>query len=340
MKAALLTKFKQIELKELEVPKLKEGEALIKVSYAGICGSDVHVFMGHHPTAKPPLVLGHEFCGTISDIKTEGKGYLKPGDKVVAQPVISCNACDMCVDGKENLCADLNIIGVHSDGCFAQYVKMPVRKIYKLPEFVDLRLAVLAEPLAVAVHDVRRSGLLAGQTVFIIGGGPIGMMIAFLSKLTGASKIVLSEPNESRAAFAEKQGFPVLNPTKSNIQAEAMKITDGAGFDKVFEVTGTSQGAALMTEITKKGGNIVLVGFPNDNYVINTSSIITKELRLDGVRIHAQMNFAAAIGILESGMLNEQLEALITNEFSLDDICAAMRFSMEEQNHLKVILKV
>ena len=340
MKAAVLTAFNQLEIKEVARPVLKEGEALIKVLYAGMCGSDVHIFSGHHPTAKPPLILGHEFCGVIEEVKSADATGLKVGDRVVAQPILACNRCEMCVQGRENLCAALNVVGVHSDGCFAAYIKMPIRKIYRLNEATDLKLAALIEPLAVAVHDVRRSGLVAGQTAFIIGGGPIGILIALLAKLSGASQVVLSEPNEIRAALVEKFGFKVLNPTKIDLLAEVAKMTDSRGFDVVFEASGTGQGAALMTEVTKKGGVIVLVGFPKGPYPVDTGSIVTKELRVDGVRVHAQANFAAAVSLLESGTLDQPLRQLMTDEFALDEIGAAMDFSIADQKHLKVMLRM
>ena len=340
MKGANLIAFNQIEVQEFPKPELQNDEALIKVEYAGICGSDVHVFSGHHATAKPPLIQGHEFSGTLAEIKTTHKTDLKVGDHVVVQPIISCNTCDLCVQGKENLCSNLNILGINTAGCFAEYVKVPLKKVYKVSPNIDLKLAALMEPLAVAVHDVRNAEFMAGQTAFIIGGGPIGLLIAMVARLSGASKIVISEINDSRIKFIEEYGFTVLNSLKVNVQEEALRMTNGEGFDAVFEVSGSRPGQALMTEICKLGGSIIPIGFPKENNPINSNSIITKELRVKGVRVHAQINFAAAVDIMESGVLNDQLYKLITNEFKLSEIQEAMKFSIEDQEHFKVILKI
>lgn len=340
MKGAILRKYNEIEFEELPIPVPGVEEALIKVEYAGICGTDVHVFLGNHPTSRPPVILGHELVGKLVEINTTKGTSLKIGDTVVSQPFSSCNSCDLCVQGRDNICTDLKIFGIHQDGCFAEYVKVPLKKIYRVPLGIDSRLAALLEPLAVAVHDVKRSDLKVGQTVFIIGGGPIGILIAIVARLNGASKVVISEVNESRIQFAEDLGFTVINPLKEDVNAEVSKITDGKGFDKVFEVSGTSQGAELMTKVVKIGGKIVLVGIPKGKYPVDLASIILEELKIEGVRIHSQINFSTAIDILLSGVLNDQLNKLITNEFPLMEIKEAMKFSIEDQVHFKVLLKI
>lgn len=342
MKAAVIEQFNHISMKEVLEPELGYEEALIKVEYAGICGTDVHIFQGHHKQAKPPLIPGHEFVGRLAKVNTNTKLDLKIGQRVVAQPLTGCGKCELCIQGRDNVCVDLNIFGVHSDGCFAEYIKVPLRKVYAIPEDIDPRTVALVEPLAVAMHDVKRSNLKVGQTALIIGGGPIGILIAMVAKLNGASKVVISEINESRIQFAKDMdmGFTMINPFKDNIDDRINKLTNNMGFDVVYEVFGVQAGADLMTKATKIGGTIMMIGIPNKNYSVDTGALTLKELKMEGVRIHAQINFAAAVEAIKNNVFNEKLKMLITDEFNIEDVEKAMEFSIVDKNHFKVLLKM
>lgn len=340
MKAAIVREFNKISIEELPKPEIRAEEALVEVEYAGICGTDIHVYEGLHPAAKLPVILGHEFVGKLVEISTVSETGLKIEEYVLVQPFTSCGICDLCVQGKDNICSKLKIFGIHDHGCFAEFIKVPVCKVYHLPSNIDLKLATLVEPLAVAVHDVERSNLRLGQTAFIIGAGPIGILIAMVARLSGASEIVMSEINEYRIKFAQELGFTVIDPKKIDIIQEVLNITSRKGFDVIYEVSGKRQGADLMTKTAKIGGTIIIVGVPTDKYPVDTGNILSKELEIKGVRLHTQINFAAAIRIIKSGIINDQLSRFITNEFSLNDIEEALKFSIKDQRHFKVLLRV
>jgi 2-desacetyl-2-hydroxyethyl bacteriochlorophyllide A dehydrogenase len=340
MKAAIVRKTGEILVEDLPIPVPGPEEALVKVIYGGICGTDVHVMMGHHPTARFPVVLGHEFVGELVEINTIKDIDIKAGDLVLVQPYVSCGVCDSCIQGRDNVCSKLAILEVHEFGCFAEYVKVPAHKVYKLPANMDLKLAALVEPLAVAVHDVRKSNLQVGQTAFIIGGGPIGALIAIVARLNGVTNIAVSEVNEYRIKFVQDLGFTVINPLETDVLQEVQKITGGKGFDVVYEVSGTKQGAELMTKVVKIGGTVVIVGVPTGIYPVDTGSILAKEIQMTGVRIHSQINFAAAINIMKTGAINDQLVKFIDSEFTLDEIKEAMEFSMKDQKHFKTLIKI
>jgi threonine dehydrogenase-like Zn-dependent dehydrogenase len=203
-----------------------------------------------------------------------------------------------------------------------------------------MKQAILVEPLAVAVHCVKKSGLQVGQTVFIIGGGPIGVITAIVARLNGASEVVISEPNEYRIDFARKLGFTVIDSKNTDVLQEVKTMTKGRGFDVVFEVSGSQAGAELMTGCAKTSGTIVIVGVPYDRYPIDSGLILAKELQLKGVRIHAQINFLTAVKIMESGVLKDQLAPFIDTEFDLDQLNEAMKFSLEDQKHFKILIKI
>jgi len=182
--------------------------------------------------------------------------------------------------------------------------------------------------------------LQVGQTAFVIGGGPIGVLIALVARLSGASKVVISEVNPYRIKFAEQLGFTVINPQAADLLIGAAQLTDGRGFDVVFEASGTRQGIEAMTQLVKIGGRIVVIGFPAEKYPVDTAAITSKEIAIQGARIHAQINFMEAIAVLASGVLDEHLYKFIDKVYPLDEFAEAMRYSIEDQEHFKVLIEV
>ncbi len=339
MKAAVMEEWGRISLKETEKPKPAGDEALIKVHYAGICGTDIHIFAHEHPTAKIPLILGHEFSGEIAEVGNNTKG-LKQGQKVVVQPYRGCNYCEACLDGRDNICSKLSVFGVHENGCFAEYIKVPIKKVHPIPDDAETRLYALSEPLAVAVHDVRRSGLQVGQKALILGGGPIGILIGLTARLAGAGDVVISEVNPYRKDFISNLGLTATDPREEDFFPQLMKITHGKGFDVVYEAAGVESSVAMMTKAVKIGGTVVTIGMPGKMLPFNVMECVMKELDIRGVRIHAQNNFAAAVDIIASGVMNESLEKIITHEFPMERIEEAFTFSLKDTKHMKVIIKI
>ncbi|WNX85491.1 alcohol dehydrogenase catalytic domain-containing protein [Agathobaculum sp. NTUH-O15-33] len=340
MKAAVISAKDSIHLQQAPIPEIGDGEALIRLRYCGICGSDLHVLHGQHPTARFPVVPGHEFVGELIEARGMGAEQFAPGDMVVAQPFFSCGNCEPCAQGHDNVCRDLHFMGAHCDGAFAEYVKVLTRKMYKIPKELNLRLAALAEPVAVAVHDVRRSGLQVGQTALIIGGGPIGMLIAMVARASGARRVVISEINAFRRGFAERHGFDTLNPLDADFAAQIGALTEGKGFDVSFEVSGSRPGIAAAVEHTTIGGMIMVVGMTKEPYPVDLSAMFSKELRMQGVRIHAQYNFIGAVELLKSGELNEAFASLISKVYPLDQVEEAFAFADVPGDYFKVLVEM
>lgn len=340
MRAALFPEKDEVIFTELDKPAIKEGEALIEVRYAGICGSDVNVWKGLHPTATYPRVPGHEFVGILRAVQGATKVEMKPGDIVVVQPYDSCGICEACTSGKSNVCSSLSILGIHQDGGFAEYVAAPADKVYRLPDDTDLKIAALTEPLAVAVHDVRESGLKVGQNVLIIGGGPIGMLQALVSKEAGAAKVFISEINENRIRFINSLGFDTINPGKQDMETVAKEVTDGKGFDVVFEVSGSKAGVETMTKVVKIGGTVMVIGMSPEKYPVDTGAMFAKELDLKGVRLHSQTAFEGAVKLIASGKLAPVLSKLIDRVFPLSKIKEAMDYQINDKEHFKVVIDI
>lgn len=330
----------RVETADVAMPVLEDGEALIRVKYSGICGSDVHVMGGHHPTARYPVTPGHEFVGELIAIQGGSRPDLKPGDFVAGQPYYACGHCDACLTGRENVCASLRILGIHQDGSFAEYVKVLASKVFRLPDNLDPQLGALIEPLAVGVHDVRMSGLQVGQSCLIIGGGPIGLIIALVARLNGAGCIAVSEVSPYRLGFARQLGFETINPAVDDLSARARELTDGKGFDVVFEVSGSKAGVAAITDVARIAGTIVIVGMASASHPFNTTQTFIKELTIKGVRIHSQINFAAAIEIMKSGKLDAPLKSLISAVYPLAQGEAAFAAAAAGGDLFKVLVEV
>jgi 2-desacetyl-2-hydroxyethyl bacteriochlorophyllide A dehydrogenase len=340
MKAAIMGKPGEIHLEERPVPEPDWGETLIKVKYIGICGSDVHLLHGKNSSAVYPLLPGHEFVGEVVEAKGEGSERLAVGDLVAAQEVISCGVCEACAKGEDNVCKNLKIIGIHTDGGFAEYVKVKTRKVFVLPKDIDLKVAVLIEPFAVAVHDVRRSELKVGETAFVAGGGPIGLLIGIAARLAGARKVVVSEVMESRLALAAELGFDTVNPTLESFDEDVRKLGGGRGFDVSFETAGVQQSMDACIEHTKNTGRVIILATPTVLPVLDTGKVFMKELSLLGVRVNAQYSFMGSVDIVTGGMIDEQLKLLISNEYTLDEIEEAFHEAETNKNAFKIIVKV
>jgi 2-desacetyl-2-hydroxyethyl bacteriochlorophyllide A dehydrogenase len=338
MQAAVIEGAQTIRLQEWKTPSISEGEALIRVKYCGICGSDIHVLHGKHPTATFPVVPGHEFVGELLDFK--GTSSLERGNLVAAQPVFSCGNCEPCAKGQDNVCQSLKVLGCHTDGGFAEYVKVPLRKVYALPDDIDLELAALIEPLAVAVHDVRRSGLKVGNSALIIGGGPIGLLIAIVARHAGADNVIISEISPYRSQAAEEMGFAAINPQAENFNEELMQKTEGKGFDVAFEVSGSKPGITAAIDYAKITGTVMVVGMTSEPYPVNLSKIFQKELTLQGVRVHSQINYIGAIDLLKSGVLDKQLRKLVSAVYPLKDVEKAFTFAQSGGDFFKILVSM
>ena len=339
MKAGVVNGDGKIRLQDIELRELEEGEALVKVLCTGICGTDVHVQHGKHKTAKLPVITGHEFVGEVAEVRGKGAEKFNPGDRVVVQPYFSCGRCDACASGKDNICEELAFMGAHTNGSFADYTIAPTRKMYKIPKDMDLELAALTEPVAVAVHDVKNSGLQVADKALVIGGGPIGMLIAIVARHSGASDVVISEISEFRRSFAEELGFTTVNPLDADFNETLSSITEGKGFNVVYEVSGTRPGISTAMENVAIAGTVMVVGMASEAYPVELFKVFAKELTIKGVRIHSQINFVKAMNLIASGELNDQFRKLISKSFSLDQISDAFDYAEKADDFFKILIK-
>ena len=296
----------QVEVGERSMPELNPGEVLIKVAYVGVCGSDMIIYQGVHPRAKAPLVMGHEFSGTI----VKGHSSLPACSPVTVYPLLSCGKCDPCRNGYAHVCNSLRLIGIDCDGGMAEYVKVPEDKIIPIPESLSLKLGAFIEPVAVGVHAVGRSGYRPGDTAVVYGAGPIGLCVASCLRYFGASQILVVEANPQRLEVARKLGFTPIDATRDDIRAKVLEHTRGRNADLAFDCAAHPSVHDSVLDVIRVQGTCVVVGSYKKPPEVDLLKVEFKELTLIGTRVYTRRDFEVAIAILQSGRVD--LDSLLT----------------------------
>lgn len=335
MKAGQYIAERKLVISSVEQPVAKEDEALIKVSYAGICGTDMGIYFGKHPRAQAPLTMGHEFSGVIEEIV--GTSSFSVGDRVVIEPTISCGKCPACQSGHPNVCTTLGLIGIDMDGGFAEYVAVPINRLHHVPDELSDSIAALAEPVAVAIHSVRKSGLQVGQNVAILGAGPIGLLLGMVAKLNGVKNVYISDISPYRLAKAQELGFVAFDAKEVNVTEEILGQTANQGVDVVFEVAGTQITATQMVDIVKTRGQIVVVSVFKQPAMIDFAKMHYNELSLTTTRCYHRDDFDAAIQLMANGKLD--VSPIISHELPLDELEKGFQLMENPNESLKILLK-
>ena len=334
MIASFYTGNKSFKAEETEPSSPGAGEVQIEVAYCGVCGTDVHIYHGvMDGRVKTPMTIGHEMSGTIKSIGNGVEGF-EVGEKVVVRPLD--NRAEKPSDkGYSHICKDLKFIGIDSPGAMQQLWNVPAFTLHKLPKTIDLKLAALIEPLAVACHDVRLSRLQKDDLAVVLGGGPIGMLVALTARESGA-RVVLSEINQIRIALAQSLGFDVVNPATQDVKDYIDNISGGSMADVVFEVAGVQATVDLMTELAGIRSRIVVVAIHGNAPKVNLFQLFWKELEIIGARVYEEEDYEKAIEFVAENRL--PLEKLITAVEPLEDIQSVFEKIDKNPNGMKVLL--
>lgn len=330
MKAVVYRKQTGLTVEDRPVPVLQRGEALIRVKLVGICGTDIHLAEGKRKDAPESLIPGHEFMGVVAEVADPANHGLV-GRRVVAEPIINCGQCPTCHRGYPHVCERLRVRGVHVDGVFAEYAAVGVDRIHPVPEGLADRLAAAAEPLAVAVHVVRRAHPRVGDQVMVVGAGPIGLLVAQVAREAGSTRTVVAEVSPGRLAMARQMGFETLDARESAQQDTAL------GMDVVFEVSGSVPGITRAVRSLRPRGRLLVVGFFPEPPPVDLAQVLLKELELRGSRVYAAGDFPAALTLLQKGAV--QVEPLITHVLPLSQINEAMDLCARGTEAMKVLLE-
>ena len=316
MKATIYEGNKTFSIIEKEIEEPENDEVRIKVAYSGVCGTDVHIYHGMmDKRIKMPLTIGHEMSGIIDAVGKDVSKFSK-GEKVVVRP-LDDRGVKPSDKGFNHICEDLKFIGIDSPGSMQQYWNVPAFTLHKLKPETDLKLAALIEPLSVAVHDVRLSELQAGETAVVLGGGPIGLLVAMVAKETGAN-VIVSEVNENRITKAKELGLVAVNPTKIDLVEYVKEQTEDRKADVVFEVAGVQPALDVMTEVAGIRGRILMVAIHGQKKEIDLFKFFWKELRLIGARVYEKEDYEKAIALITENKL--PIEEMITDVQPLSNI--------------------
>lgn len=346
MKAARWHGVKDIRVEHIPEPAPKPGEVKIKVAWTGICGSDLHEYLAgpifvpvaeNHPLShdKAPITMGHEYCGTISELGAGVTGFAV-GDRVAIEPIFACGTCAACLEGKYNLCDSLGFVGLSGGhGGFAAHSVVPARMVHKMPDGLSMEQGALVEPAAVALHAVRLSKIRAGDKAAVFGAGPIGLLVVEALRVAGASEIHVVEPSEVRRRKALDLGATAaIDPTATDAVAAIRDATGGVNV--AFEVTGVPQVLAQCIDATRHEGQVLIVSIWERAASFQPNTVVLKERQLQGTIAYRNV-YPAVMALMTQGYFSA--DQLVTKRIALDDIVTeGFEALVSEKSHVKILV--
>jgi len=336
MKAAVWHGGRDIRIEDLPRPRAGLDEVVISVRAVGICGSELHAYEGLSKRRTPPLVMGHEFAGIVVEAGGPSRG-ISVGDRVTVDPAVPCGICEQCLQGRTNICRARRHVGLDFPGAFAEYVKMPGRACYRIPDSMPFDIATLAEPMSVGVHAVRVGSMSEQDVVLVIGSGVIGLscLIAGREK---AKRMIVSDILDSRLALARSFGSDAtIDASKVDAVQELRHLTDERCADAVLEAVGVEKTVAQAISSVREAGRVVLVGLLDETARLNILEITLREIQVKGSYGRTSDDFRKSLEILEANL--SMIRGLITHTFMLDEISHAFEtMSKEKQTAVKVLI--
>jgi len=332
MKACLFEAKEQFVIRDIEKPVPKRNEVLIKVRASGICGTDIHIFKAEY-FSNFPIVAGHEFSGEIVEVGEEVTQF-KPGDRVTADPNIFCDKCYFCKINKNNHCLDLDCVGVTRNGSFAEYVTVPEKCVFLIPENISYPEAALAEPLACVVYGVRRSNIKPGEKVLIFGAGAIGLLLMSLLKMSGASQVVMVDISQKKLDFAQAMGASEVILSDSNLENKLKAIAPW-GFELVADATGIPSVMEKQIQYVESDGTFLVFGVAPRGKTMKMEpyDIFRRDIHIIG-SFAVKKTMQYSINLLSSGKI--QVKDLISASYSLDDFGKGLNDFYYDMNHMKI----
>nr|WP_238357537.1 zinc-binding dehydrogenase [Cohnella zeiphila] len=298
-----------MNVREVETPVPGEDELLIRVAYSGICGSELSGFLGQNSLRKPPMIFGHEFAGTVAAIGSRaadgsGSGAWAVGDRVTANPLVTCGRCENCLKGRQQLCAERKLLSAALPGSNAEYVKIPASFVHRIPDGLSLREAALTEPAACAVRAAELAEAEPTDTALVVGMGPIGLLILQALAQYGVRRIVAVDRNRDRLALAARLGASdVCCPEDGDLLAALRGLTGGRGVDVAVDAVGAAVTRRQCVQACRPGGRVVLTGLHEEESPLPVNLIIRSEVRLAGSFAYSETNFRTALRWLAEGRI-------------------------------------
>lgn len=328
-----------IEFREVDVPEVGNGQVLIKIMRIGVCGSDIHVYHGKHPFTKYPVTQGHEVSGEIVKLGADVKNFTV-GQKVTIQPQVVCGKCHPCTHGKYNLCESLKVMGFQTTGTASEYFAVDAEKVTPLPEDMSYNEGAMIEPLAVAVHAVRRAGDVKGMKIAVLGAGPIGILVAQTAKGMGAESVMITDVSELRLAKAKECGIDFCVNTKEKDFGDAMVENFGPDkADVIYDCAGNNITMGQAIKYARKGSTIILVAVFADMAQVDLAVLNDHELDLNTSMMYRNEDYIEAIRLVNEGKV--ALKPLISKHFAFKDYLEAYKYiDANRETTMKVIIDV
>jgi L-iditol 2-dehydrogenase len=321
MRRSLVTARGQLEIGSCSDPAPESDEVVVRVEACGICGTDRNIFTGTYPMTFP-VTLGHEYAGTVVEVGSDVRG-LRVGDRVAVDPNVVCGTCASCRRGRVNLCTGLTPLGIVRPGGFAELSAVPERNAHLIPDTMTAEAGAMVEPLACAIQGIRLAEVQLGDVGVVLGGGPMGAMLAQLLRLRGAGCVIVSEPNPVRRALALRLGADVGVDPGEGLRDAVMSRTSGEGADVVFEVAGLSSAASAAVTLTRRGGTLVWFGVcpRGESIPVEPFHVYEAELTIRGSFLNP-FTHATAVSLVASGRVD--VDALVTDRLPLDRLGEAL----------------
>ena len=338
MKSAVFYGRHDLRVEESPMPKVGPEDVLIQVKACGVCGTDVHIYEGDKGAAEvtPPTILGHEFSGVVAEVGENVTGY-KPGDRVCIDPNCYCGKCDFCRGGIAHFCTDMIGYGTTVNGGFAEYCSVNQRQVYKLGDHTTFEQGAMTEPVACCLHGIDRAQIRTGDTVLVIGGGAIGLLMVQLAKLSGASQVLLSEPVQTRREIGLQLGAnAAIDPIHEDLTARIRALTGMDGVDVVIECVGNTIATAQALSATKRGTTVLLFSVPKSGttHPLSLEDVYQKELTIVGSIINPDTH-QRAVDLINRGRI--QLAPILTHRFPIERLKDAILMQMSSES-LKVLV--
>ena len=339
MKAAVLVAPMQFELRDVPVPECGATDVLIKVERCGICGTDLHIYHGNYSSDRLPLIPGHEFSGTIAEFGSAVKG-LSVGQAVTADINLGCRSCFYCRKNEILNCTQMVQLGIHVNGGMAEYVRVPAYAVVPLPAAMPVEEGAMVEPLSCIVRAFRKGHLRLGESVLVIGAGPIGQMHMQLAVRAGAAPVIVVEPNVQRAQLAKELGADLVVTDPSQLEATVRAATDGRGVDVAIESVGSTGLYEQAFTLIRPGGRVIAFGLakPGHTFRISALDFVLREQGVQGSVAGMGDDMHEAATLL--GYRRVNVAPFLTTVYRLDDVQAAFTRLAEDRNVLKIQLQV
>ncbi|MEU9207881.1 alcohol dehydrogenase catalytic domain-containing protein [Streptomyces sp. NPDC048415] len=337
IRRVLVRSIDDIAVERIAAPVAGDGELLVRTTVVGVCGSDTHAALGHHPFMPLPYHPGHEAVGVVAAVGPGAEGFA-PGDRVIVEPNLFCGQCPQCRSGRYNICQELKVFGCQTPGAMTDLFTIPAGRVHHVPEGMTDIEAALVEPLATPVHAVAKAGDLTGRTVVVLGAGPIGLLVLAAARHAGAARIAVTDLLPGKRDRALRLGADAVLPADAPDLVHQVRDALDGPVDVIFDCVAREQSMAQATDLVTKGGTIIVVGVGAAGPTpVRLDLVQDREIRIEGTLMYTADDYRSATALIASGVIDT--DEIVTATFPLEEAAKAFAASLAPE-HVKVLVIV